>query len=187
MPDPGWFDAMMTVAMGLGVTREGYERLFREAVAAQPGYTAFYLHKAYYLLPRWYGQEGEWQRFAAEVRAAHGVELYARIGWAQGAFEGFPQMFKARSIVWSDMKAGYEEMLRRNPGSVWTMNCLARVAWAAGDRETSARMFERIGDDYYSTAWQSRAMFDDYRARALGAAKARQTLPESVPLRVPGK
>ena len=111
---------------------------------------------------------GEWQRFAAETKVARGGELYALICWAQGQVEGYPQLFSVHGIAWADVKAGYAEMLRRSSRSPWVQNCMARLALDAGDRETAARMFEEIGADYYSSAWKSRAMFEDYRVKALG-------------------
>lgn len=174
------------MALGQSWPRGAYEQLFREAVAAQPTYGHFYLHKARFLLPRWFGEVGEWQRFAAETKVARGGELYALICWAQGQVEGYPQLFSVHGIAWADVKAGYAEMLRRSSRSPWVQNCMARLALDAGDRETAARMFEEIGADYYSSAWKSRAMFEDYRAKALGVRAGDTILPGMVPLRMPG-
>jgi hypothetical protein len=76
---------MQFVALGEGWNLAAYDKVFNEAVAFESTYTYFYNNKVMYLLPRWFGQEGDWQKFAAQSADKMGSEagdiLYARIGW----------------------------------------------------------------------------------------------------------
>jgi hypothetical protein len=60
-----------------------FDGLFEAAIAAEPSYTTFYFRKAWYLLPWWNGQEGDWEHFALasadKVGGKEGDILYARI------------------------------------------------------------------------------------------------------------
>jgi hypothetical protein len=179
---PGWYDAMMGVALGQQWERADYEKLFSEATAAHPDYEDYYLSKAYYLLPRWYGAPGEWQRFAVEARARHGVGLYARICWAQARYEGFPQLFRDHGIAWRDVQDGFEALHKRSPDSMWVLNHYARMAVGAGDRATALRLMREIGDNFYESAWTTRANYDRALAWTMGGATVNE-LPE-VPLSI---
>ncbi|OIO55077.1 MAG: hypothetical protein AUJ55_11030 [Proteobacteria bacterium CG1_02_64_396] len=81
---PGWLAAFQRIALS-GWEREPYERLFQQAIANEPTYTAYYFRKAWHLMPRWFGEPGEWEAFA-EISADRlggvaGDMLYARIVW----------------------------------------------------------------------------------------------------------
>jgi hypothetical protein len=43
---------------------------------AFPGFSPLVESKAYYLLPRWYGEPGEWHRFAVDFARQNGAEYY---------------------------------------------------------------------------------------------------------------
>lgn len=64
---PEWYLAMQHVAFdkNWGLARES--ALLQEAVAFEPGYYYFYRMQAYYLEPKWYGEEGDAERFIAET------------------------------------------------------------------------------------------------------------------------
>lgn len=85
MPDKGphWYSVMQTVALGEAWERDDYESLFAEAIRVEPLYDHFYSEKARYLLPRWYGEDGEWERFADEsamkIGGKEGSALYATL------------------------------------------------------------------------------------------------------------
>jgi tetratricopeptide (TPR) repeat protein len=80
---PHWYATMLGVALGQGWDPASYDQLFAEATAFEPSYTAYYEQKAYYLLPRWYGRQGDWARFAEEaasrVGGGEGSALYYRV------------------------------------------------------------------------------------------------------------
>jgi len=83
---PGYYEVMMTVALGQSWPREKAEDLFIEAAVLARDYEEFYFYRANFLQPKWYGKEGEWLRFADEAaeatKEAWGRAFYARVVWA---------------------------------------------------------------------------------------------------------
>ena len=170
-PGAGWYTTMMTVALGQGWAPAEYNRLFNEAIATHPDYYEFYLKKAHFLLPRWMGAEGEWQQFAREAGKTKGPDVFARICWANGAFEGFTNLFTTCGITWHEMDRGFAELLRKFPNSSWTLNYYCRLACAARQRTKAATLFEEIGADFYVEAWTTRDFYEKSRAWALPPAR----------------
>jgi WD40 repeat protein len=151
-----WFAAMQAVALGEEWDRKKAQRLFEEAVAAEPGYHDYYFNHAIYLTPRWFGESGDWERFAENAAKgpakSEGMTMYARIAWAR---EGdYDNLFTDTKIEWSKMKQGFEDMMKANPDSIWNLNNFCRFAVMAGDRETARALFQRIGDNIDPTAWK---------------------------------
>ena len=61
---PEWYLTSLLAARGQGGDREAFEQLYQQSVALEPNYYYLYQAKAGYLLPQWYGEPGEWERFA---------------------------------------------------------------------------------------------------------------------------
>ena len=107
--DPEVYRALIVVAMGLGWPREEMEAVFKKGVEIGPNYQQLYEGKAYYLLPRWHGEPGEWEAFAQEAADARGGEegdiLYMGIArsaaWSEGA-----EFFRDTRISYARMKRG---------------------------------------------------------------------------------
>src|SRR5436190_14907624 len=64
--NPQWYCASIDLGRGQGWDRARVEALFRAAVALEPRYLHLYSAYARYLLPRWYGEQGDWERLADE-------------------------------------------------------------------------------------------------------------------------
>ena len=64
---PHWYLVMQIVAKGQSWEWEPYNKIFEEGVAFEPSYHYLYSEKAQNLLPRWHGEEGDWERFAEET------------------------------------------------------------------------------------------------------------------------
>jgi hypothetical protein len=114
---PHWFAAMQSIALGQHWTREDYESLFEEAVAREPEYIDYYTRKATYLLPRWHGEEGEWQAFARGLisRFPNGMgdELYARIASTHARMDY--KTLDESGLDWPLVKGGFELMCVKYP------------------------------------------------------------------------
>jgi hypothetical protein len=65
---PEWYVAMQQVALAQEWKPEQAAELFQQAVAFEPGYYYYYRMRANYLLPKWYGQEGDTEQFATRER-----------------------------------------------------------------------------------------------------------------------
>src|SRR5207253_1142878 len=73
---------MMTVAIGQGWSHEEFNKLFEEAKSFEPKFWGFDTERSMYLMPRWYGEEGEWERETekeAKRPGGIGMEVYSRV------------------------------------------------------------------------------------------------------------
>ncbi|KAF0244270.1 MAG: hypothetical protein FD167_3659, partial [bacterium] len=64
---PIWYEMMLSVAHSTGWDKEHYNRLFEEAIKTEPYYSQFYRGKIVYLLPQWYGERGDLEKFAEQT------------------------------------------------------------------------------------------------------------------------
>lgn len=146
----GWYKAMSHVALGQGWSHAEYDALFDEARKAYPDFSQFYYDKAYWLLPRWYGEPGEWERFANESADALGGKegdmLYARIVW-------YIHTVVSDELQHSDFsmqrfESGLNAMSQAHSNSPdWVVSPLSELACVAmdrGDREIARRAFDRL-------------------------------------------
>lgn len=82
---PGWWAAYLRLAVGLEWDRDQYNEFLASAIAYEPTYNVYYYRAAWYLLPWWFGEEGDWENFAKSaadhVGGNDGDILYTRIVW----------------------------------------------------------------------------------------------------------
>jgi len=154
---PVWWDTMQFVALGLQWDLKSYDSLFNEAVAFEPNYAFFYFDKCMYLLPRWYGKEGDWQRFAFEASDKLGGEagdiLYARMGWRihfRAFYDGF---LRDAGYSWDRMRRGLELTVKKYPNSISAVSELAYLAYQAENQLEARRAFESLGNRVDHSVW----------------------------------
>ena len=117
-------------------------------------------------MPRWNGEEGEWQQFAKDAISltpkSEGKSIYMRI---VGSFLLDPSKATLNDsrISWPLLKQGYIDVEQNYPGSRWNLNNFCKYACIVGDKETAKGLFKRIGNDPYIAAWVSKAEFDKWR------------------------
>jgi hypothetical protein len=163
---PQRYSYLLNIARVQGWSRPQFEALFHEAVTFEPTYYSFYIRKAKYLLPRWYGEEGEWQQFAKDAialtPASEGKSVYMRIVASLLMAPDISSLSDPR-ISWSLLKQGYMDVEKNFPGSRWNLNTFCKYACKAGDRETARELFNRIGEKPYLEAWGDKAEFEKWR------------------------
>jgi len=166
---PGYYSTMMTVALGQSWPRDDFDRLFAEAVSLAPDDEVLYFRKSYFLQPKWYGQPGEWLKFAAEAAASTssqlGMELYTRIVWSTIG-TGNIRALQQNGVDWPKMRQGFEDMARRYPGSLWNKNAYCYYAYAAHDRDTVRRLMVELQGQYEPAIWRSEGLFETAMAWA---------------------
>ena|GEM_PF-1354685 len=161
---PGVYEGLLHVARGEGWDRREFETVFGKAVALEPGYLAFYYIKAFHLLPQWYGEPGEWERYAEEAaghtKAMEGMGVYARIVMNMAsALDKKDEMFKATRVSWPLMRQGFWDIIERYPDSLYELNLFAWYACLAGDKPTARAVFARLGDGYSASVWHTKTAF----------------------------
>jgi hypothetical protein len=122
-PDsPVYYSTRLRIAFVDGTPRDEWEQLYEECITAFPGYTRFYLAKATMLLPRWVGEPGEWEAFAAasanRVGGEAGDVLYAQIIWQMHELRLFGNIFSESAVEWPRTRRCFEALCRRYPESV---------------------------------------------------------------------
>lgn len=154
-PCPVWWSARMKVALGQQEPPAEYEALFQQAKALEPLFFGYDIARAYYLLPRWYGEPGDWEAAAEkEIERPGGLghESYARVVSEQAGFHD--NVFKESKASWRKTKKGFDEMRARYPDSKGLLNNYCRMACFAGDREQAKKLFVEIGDDKIQSEWR---------------------------------
>ncbi len=164
------YRALIVVAMAQGWPRNQMEAVFRKGIEFEPNYQQLYETKAYYLLPRWSGEPGEWETFATEAADARGEEegdiLYMAIARSQAWSEG-AQFFRNTRISYERMKRGFEASLRRYPDSVWEMNSYCYFACIARDRAAAKPLFQKINGRWEAEVWRNQNDFRRWQNWAL--------------------
>ncbi len=175
--DPHWYYTMQHVAQGEGWDRPRYEALFAEAVAAEPTYYHYYFARTSYELPRWAGGQDGWIDFAEEAARKYdpeeGFAIYARIFWSHNVVGG---AFQNPRVDWKKVRQGFRDIERRYPNSNWNLNNFCQFACVAGDRDTAAELFGRIGAAMSLPTWGSRTAFEGWRRWATEANEGKSLL-----------
>jgi hypothetical protein len=155
---PGWWDVMQRVALGQNWDLASYDKLFNEAIAFEPTYVSFYNRKVVFLLPRWHGKEGDWQKFAAESADKLGGEagdvLYAQIGWFVHSERFYEAFLKEAVYSWPRMKKGLETIVKKYPESISAVSELAYLAYQANDRDCAKPLFQRLDKTVDREVWK---------------------------------
>ncbi len=165
---PQWFTMMQTVARSQGWDRPRAAALFAQAIKFEPDYLPFYVNYAAYLLPKWYGQDGDTVAFAKQIADSFGGskgDLFyfeigcialdsdaSHLGWASDSH-----------LDWARLQRGHQVLLERDGPTNYDMNSFARLAWGFNDAATAKHTFDQIGDRWAIYFWKTRARFDEAR------------------------
>lgn len=165
--DPEWYAAMENLA------NDGDEakRAFEEGIAYEPQYYSLYQGYANVLLPQWYGEDGDIQRFADE--------MMIRSGPVEGSiiyFEIAAQMTLAcdcdaqlKQMSWQQIQQGYSALGDKYGLSLAKRNQFARMAVAFSDYDAARKAFEQIGDQWDPGTWRAQWYFDQAKQQVANA------------------
>lgn len=157
-------------ALGQGHDRDAFEAVYEEGVTLEPTYYYLYSAKALYLLPQWYGEPGEWERFAEQ--AAN------KVGGEQGdiiLFNIYTDRFSNSNLSFLDkhkaiaprLVAGFRAIDKLYGSSPVTLNEACLISFFTDDQTTPAELMKRIGNDYDLTVWRDDMTFNIYHQEAL--------------------
>jgi hypothetical protein len=167
---PEWYLTALLTARGQGGDREAFEELYEEAVSLEPNYYYLYQAKAGYLVPAWYGEVGEWERFAEA--AAN------KVGGEQGDIILFHiytdimsnnnlEFMNTRKPIAPRLLAGFRAIDKLYGSSPETLNEACLISFFTDDNKTPAELMKRIGNDYDLTVWRHDSTFNIFRQEAL--------------------
>lgn len=162
-----WYRAMQTVGIGLGYEPDVMSDLVNQATAVEPLYWSVYTAHAVYLLPRWYGDEGQWLKFAEsssdKIGGDDGDILYSELCWRISRFYNVVEFLKDRSISWGRIKKGFKARGQKYGVSVRYLNAYCLLAGSIGDKQTTRVLMNRIGDQWEPEFWKEKKYFDGYK------------------------
>jgi hypothetical protein len=164
---PMWWQVYQIVALGQGWPREDYDALFNDAKAFEPEFHHHDNSRAKFLLPRWYGEQGEWAKVAEAqipIQGATGHEIYARVVWEMSTYS--EDVFGESNASWRKARKGFDELVVRHPDSIELLNRYCRMACFAGDKTQARKLFEKIGANKASVCWRKNE-FDKAKAWAM--------------------
>jgi hypothetical protein len=162
---PGWYGAALSLALGTEMTRRNYDSLFADAVRTVPDYDAIYDYTAYYLLPRWYGQPGEWQSFARTMMQRNDIpdakEIFAKSVLYLNGMGFFDSEFSSSRQSSALLKESFLALQKHYPSSleIDSVFCLASVK--IYDYRQIREQLKRMGGRFDPYCWQSPEKFQE--------------------------
>lgn len=168
---PFWYEVAQEIATGQGWRKEQMRQLFEEAIAFEPGFYHYYREYTNYLLPKWYGHEGDVEKLANEaierVGGTEGAFLYFEIA-SVGVCQCGTEDDQVKRMSWPGIKAGYEALAELYGVSDLKLNRFAYMAYEAGDKPAAQEALEKIGNNWDDRVWKNAAGFE--KARSWAAA-----------------
>ena len=160
---PYWFVTALWVGIGQQWDRASLDKLFDAGVKLEPTFYYIYQAKAVYLLPRWGGQEGEWERFADETAL--------KLGGHQGDivfFTIYSQMLSMHDVTFMNthhaavprLIAGFRSIEKLYGASEHRLNEACFFASSGNDLQATAEFFNRIGDNFDPTIGRWKQSFE---------------------------
>jgi Domain of unknown function (DUF4034) len=166
-----WYAVVLRLGMAQGWSRATVEEGFKRGVAVEPLYLYLYGTMALYLMPRWYGEAGDWERFADEsttrIGGREGSALYGHIAVHISQMYGAQAFFTENRVSWSRLKQGLLDREQLYGVTSRMLNTFCRLAGGAADRPTTRDLLARIGDAWDPDVWKERKYFDEYRTWAM--------------------
>lgn len=166
---PYWYVAMLRIALSEGWDFADYDRLWAKAVAYEPSYEYFYSLKAIYLLPRWHGQRGDWERFVREVserQGKRGSMIYYVVASEIWKLYRNQMFFAENDVSWDKIKQGFGDMVEEYGASMRDLNRFTEMAVYAEDWRFANQLFLEIGDNWDQKIWKRRELFEGFRDTA---------------------
>ncbi len=162
---PRYWSVYLQAALGLGFTKTQYDQVFRQAIQSNRTYAIYYKSKAIYLLPRWYGEPGDSEKFVRNscdrIGGEEGDLLYARVAW-QVDCTHMGNIFSDSSFSWDRVEKGFSVMRKRYPNSLSVKSEEAQLAGRAGKKEQARKLFKELGAQVDLSVWETQKEFERF-------------------------
>ena len=162
-PDDEYYAIALRVCLGVGIDRTTYEKIFTEAVKNTPDNMAIYEQKAYYLLPRWYGQPGEWETFARAMSKRKDIpgseEIFARCALHLRDLGIFYDEFSYSDDSWNDLKASFHALEQNYPDSLAIKSTFCLISGKLDDYQEGRAQMKLLGTNVDQSVWGSKDNF----------------------------
>ena len=162
--NPQWHTTALVIARGLQWPRDRVDTLVKESFAVEPLYQHTYSTMAMYLLPRWFGNSGDWEQFALEtaerVGGQEGSAVYSHIVLRLSNLYGNIAFFSENDVNWRKIQWSFADQERLYGTGIEPLNAMCRLASGINDFETARAFLKRIGDSWAPSVWRTRQNFD---------------------------
>lgn len=162
--NPQWHTTALIIARGLEWPRNRAETLVKEAAAIEPLYQHAYSAMAVYLLPRWFGAPGDWERFALEtadrIGGLEGSAVYNHIALRVSSLYGNVTFFTENDVTWRRIQWSFADREKLYGTGVQSLNAMCRLADGIDDNEAGRAFLKRIGDSWDQSVWRTRQNFE---------------------------
>lgn len=166
---PDYYSVLQGLALGQGWDKETYSEVCSEGEKQFPDNYSVYMGKCYFLQPKWYGRDPEWQNYLRASADKFGGEdgdlLYARVIGNLDAVT--TNIMTSRDISWDRVKKGYEVMLKRYPNALNALSHYAGLAVKATDWPLARKLFTQLDNRVVLPIWKTQANFEKARNQAL--------------------
>jgi hypothetical protein len=160
---PYWWFVLLTTDLGLSPERSQYDVTFDEATRAWPNYMYYYNDRAYYLLPRWHGTEGEWEsdleKSADRIGGEEGDLLYARVVWYMHQTHFYKNIFTECKLSWPRVDKGFQVIEKQFPNSLAAKSERAYLAVLACDVQDVRKYIDQLEGRVDLVIWKSQDTF----------------------------
>jgi len=154
---------LMRIGHYMGRDRETMQGYLKQGYEIDPWFVTSISTMANYLLPRWYGEEGDLLEFASEwgdeTQTQIGDVAYAIV--AMSAFDFNEETeFREGGFEWQRAKSGLLRWLEEAPDSPSRLGTIARFAHIARDRPVAREMIERLEGRWDTDLWTYELSFE---------------------------
>jgi len=155
---PQFYSVLLSVGQGEGWNRSQYDEVFEAAVAYEPLYRSFYHKKGSYLLPRWYGRDGDWEAFAEESADRLGADagadlfyfIYTDMASSYYGERDIPGLVRP---VWNRLKEGFDAKERLHGATPDEQARFGHYAYLVGDRPVVQNVLKKLGNQWNQGVW----------------------------------
>jgi len=160
---PEWYVAMQMVSLNQSWPVTQARALFEEANKFEPEYYTYARDLAYYLLPKWSGEEGDTEKFVQEIADRTGGDkgdiLYFQVAAASYVICGCNDN---PHLSWDRIKRGFEASEKRYGVSMENLNRIAYLASYFGEHDPiyADKIFTRIGNQWDAETWGKKEDFE---------------------------
>jgi hypothetical protein len=159
--DIEWYLVASRVAIGQGRPTEESESLFQGAVAKDSTCDFAYWQRADFLLPRWYGEKGEWEAWldhaVAPLSPDDADRVYAAVCTQMQVYHR--DIYEEAKVSWPRVRHGLRVQLELHPKSQWLAQQLALHATLNNDLRAAMEGFRRTGPRYDLDVWRNPELF----------------------------